>query len=55
LLHRPDAAEVMRKYMRGIKDKKEAREVFRDATGFTTVNFDEAWKAWVKENYKLKP
>lgn len=55
LLARPDGPVVIQQLMRGVKEKREIREVFREATGFTTVNFDEAWKAWVKENYSLKP
>lgn len=55
LLHREDGPAVIQQLMKGVKEKREMREVFREATGFTTVNFDDAWKAWVKDNYSLKP
>lgn len=55
LLHRPDGPVLIQKLMKGVKEQREMREVFREATGFTTVNVDEAWKDWVKANYSLKP
>lgn len=55
LLHRADGAAVVQQLMKGVKDKREMREVFREATGYSTVNVDEAWRTWVKENYSLKP